>query len=205
MPQQANASLATIRVGGRDYPAVVERTCHTCASPYRHRIETEVVAGRSWRAIADALPPDAGLHARNLRDHFANQHLPVVNEVVQRLTEQQAEQRGEIVAAGAEQVVDHLAFAQSVIGRVNARVATGEIEPNVGDGLRAADLLAKHHPGPTMAEADYATALGIYASAARAVMTDDQHREFSDRLDDDSVLQDLAQRWEEMNSHRRVG
>jgi len=36
-------------------------------------------------------------------------------------------------------------------------------------------------------------------------MTDDQHREFSDRLDDDSVLQDLAQRWEEMNSHRRVG
>ncbi len=194
-----------MRVGGREYPHVSERTCKTCSSQYRDLIEQETVGGRTWKAISRSLPDDAGLTQRNLADHFRNGHLPVAAEATQLLAERQAEERGAVVEIGAARIVDYMEFAQAVMGRVNHRVAAGEVEPGISDGLRAADLLARYDPGPTMSEADYAQVLMIYADTAKAVMTSEAHQEFVARLDTNQALQDLAQRWDEIHTQRRDG
>jgi len=202
MAQQGNLGLATVRVGGREYPQVSERTCKACRSPYREQVESETVAGRPWKAILASLPDDAALTSRNLADHFRHGHLPVAAEATQLLAERQAEERGAVVETGAARIVDFLEFAQAVMGRVNHRVAAGEVEPGISDGLRAADLLARYDPGPTMSEADYAQVLMIYADTAKAVMTSEAHQEFVARLDTNQALQDLANRWQEIHAQR---
>jgi hypothetical protein len=202
MAQQGNLGLATVRVGGREYPQVSERTCKTCSSQYRDLIEQATVGGRTWKKIIRSLPAEAGLSERNLADHFRHGHLPVAAEATQLLAERQAEERGAVVETGAARIVDFLEFAQAVMGRVNHRVAAGEVEPGISDGLRAADLLARYDPGPTMSEADYAEVFSIYADTAKAVMTSEQHQEFVARLDTNQALQDLANRWQEIHAQR---
>ncbi|MEJ7744190.1 MAG: hypothetical protein WKF73_17635 [Nocardioidaceae bacterium] len=91
------------------------------------------------------------------------------------------------------------------MGRVNERVATGEVEPGISDGLRAADLLARYDPGPRMDEADYAQAFMRYTHAAETVMSSEQYEEFKVLCDADEALQDLARRWDEVQAHRRAG
>ena len=202
MAQQDGLGVATVRVGGHEYPYVTQRNCKVCCTAHRTQIEEQAVAGRPWKVIAESLPDDAKISARNVQAHFHNRHLPVDHEAVHQLTERQAEDRGAVVEVGAARVVNYREFAQTVVGRVNHRIAAGEVEPGVGDALRAADLLAKYDPGPQMSEADYAAAFGHYVAATRAVMTPEQYQDFTDRLDANEALQALAARWEEVHSPR---
>ena len=198
MPAQANMGLATVRVGGHEYPLISERACKTCCSPHRDIIERDCVGGRAWSAIIRSLPDDAGLSERNLSDHWRNGHLPVEAVAVNELAERQAEQRGAVVEEAAKKVVDYLDFAQTVVGRVNQRVATGDIEPSVNDALRAADLLARYQPETTAVdEADYLRAFMAYHETAAQIMTAEQFQEFGRRLDANAKLRELARRYDE--------
>lgn len=192
MPAASNQSVASINVGGREYPLVSEPTCRTCQSPHRRLIEAEAVAGVAWHAIVDRLPDDAGLTARNLSDHFRNQHLPVAAEGVRQLAERNAREVGEVVAAGAQRLVDYLDFARSVVGRVNDRVLAGEVEPSVGDAIRAAQMLLQHDAqpqGPT--NNDYVQGFVIYCEVAREMMGPELFGEFVHRLARHPVLRQL--------------
>lgn len=140
----ANASLAVVRVSGREYPVVSEPRCLTCQSTYRDEVERAVARSYSFEMIARSLPTDAGLSARNLSDHFRKGHLPVDNVAVTQLRERDAQERGEVVAEAAAAVVDAIGFARRVIGRVDERVLAGELAPDVRDGLAAAALVAKY-------------------------------------------------------------
>jgi len=197
MPQQRNASLAMVRIGGREYPAVNERTCRTCCSDYRDTIERETVAGRTWTAIIRSLPDDAGLTERNLSDHFRNQHLPVAAEATKRLAVRQAQDAGAVTEAAVTHVVDYLNFAQTVVGRVSQRVATGEVEPNVADGLRASELLARYQPDHQLDESTYLLAFVTYHEHAQTVMTPAQFQEFGRLLSTDPTLEALAREWDD--------
>jgi hypothetical protein len=190
--------LATIRLGGREYPLVSERACKTCSSPHRDIIERDSVSGRNWATIIRSSPDDAGLSERNLSDHWRNGHLPVEAVAVSELAERQAEQRGAVVKEAAKKIVDYLDFAQTVVGRVNERVATGDIEPSVADALRAADLLARYQPETTTTnEADYLTAFMAYHETAAEIMTAEQFQDFGRRLEANQVLRELSRRYEE--------
>lgn len=197
MPASANASIARIRVGGREYDAVSERTCRTCGSEFRAEIERQAVAGRTWARIIDSLPPDANLTARNLADHWKNGHVPIQEPSVVALAEQQANERGEVVEAAVEQVLDHLDFARALVGRVRRRVLAGELEPDVRDALRAMELLARYQPDSAIDERDIVAAFMSYHEHAQAIMTAEQFAEFGRRLDGDPVLRELGQRYDE--------
>lgn len=149
MPAPANASLARIEVAGRSYPVVTESRCRVCSSEQRERIEEETVSGKPWHAVAAALDPDAGINARNVRDHFANGHLPVKAATVQALADRQAHQRGEVVEQAVTVAVDFLDFCRTVVGDVNKQVLTGETRPTVRDALAASALLAQYEPAPS--------------------------------------------------------
>jgi len=99
--------------------------------------------GRTYRAIAAVLPPDAEISPRNLRDHFANGHLDLDAQAVQRASRQQ----GQALQAAREPLVQgkaaHLSFAHALLGRVAERLDSGEVQPEIRDGLAAARLLAQ--------------------------------------------------------------
>src|SRR4051812_32542213 len=101
------ASMVMVRVGRHDYPARHVSGCLTCTSPYRRRIEADVVAGRTYAAIARLLPPPEGDAPANpdwecIRRHFDSGHMPMQAEVRRRLIETRAKQVGKSIDNAAE-------------------------------------------------------------------------------------------------------
>jgi hypothetical protein len=87
---------------------------------------------------------------------------------------------------------------------VNEKLATGEIEPDVRDALRAAELLARFDPGPSMDESAYLQGFIIFHEIAKEIMTPEQSEEFGRRLAVDVTLQTLARRWDELSAERQA-
>ena len=202
MPAQSNSGLAAVRIAGRDYPVVNERTCRTCQSPLRAEAERQMVQGRTWAAIARDLPPEAGLSPRNLADHFRHGHLPVAEPAIQQLAEQDADQRGQDLKPAIDAVADYLDFARRVVGRVSRLVETGQAEPRVSDALRAAELLARFDPdpGPQLDVETFTAAFIEYFEAAEDIMSPEQFRTFGHQLRENATLARLEAAYE-----RRIG
>jgi hypothetical protein len=139
--------------------------CFVCSSKYRDEVERHLAAGRTYRAIAALLPSDADLTPRNLRDHLANGHLDLDAPAVQRASRQQEQDlqatREPLVQAKAA----HLSFAHAVLGRVAQRLDSGEVQPEIRDGIAAARLIAA-----TEAAAGERNGIEDYVSAMVALM-----------------------------------
>lgn len=204
MAIQSNAALATVRAGGHEYSLVSQRTCRTCNSPYREQIERDTVSGRTWKAILRDLPEDTDLTPRNVADHFKNGHLPVAEEAVRQLAERNSEAIGELVTTAAPAVVDYLAFAQSLVGRLNDRLVRGEAEPDFKDALRAAELLARYGAPSGLDEPTVAAAFIVYHQTAELIMTPGQFEDFGQRLEKDPTLRALAEEWEQRAAAARA-
>jgi hypothetical protein len=198
MTIQANASVANITVAGRTYPARYERRCRTCCHPMRARVETEVVAGRPWTAVANSLPDGPALNARNIADHFRNGHLPVKEETVARLAERQADERGQVLAAGADAVVAHADFVATVLARTDHLVRSGAVAPTVRDGLAAATLLAQlEAERPAFDEDDLARVILIHLQVAEDSLPADVCTDYLQRVAADPAMRAMAERWEQ--------
>lgn len=195
MTAPSNQSLATVRLGGREYPASGSQRCGTCVSPEREAIERHLVRGWSPATIAQSLPPERALTARQIGDHF-RAHLPVADEGVQRYRERAAEERGETVEEGAEQVVSALSFARRVMVEVDARLAAGDLQPQVRDGLKAAQVLADHdvdHDGD-LSRDDVAEAFMRCLAAIRANCSADQVRAIGRDIGRDPLMREILAR-----------
>ena len=206
MTSHLNASLASVTVGGRTYPYTTAKGCRVCNSrSVRLEAENQIVSGRTWARIAEELPPEAGLSARNLKDHYTAGHMPVFEAAVQEHLERASTLRGEEIGPAVERIADHLDFAQAVVGRVNERLVAGEVEPTVRDALSAADHLARYAPAETgYDEADTVAAFMEYHDAARAVMDDETWKEFGRRLKSNPTLNTLLAQFSERHSGSRV-
>lgn len=196
MTQHLNASLATVTVGGRTYPYVTAKGCLVCNSPAEVRLmaEEQTVAGRNWVKIAEALPEGCGLTARNVKDHYANGHIPVHEAAVQEHLDRASKQRGESVAPAAARLADHLDLAQAVLGRVHDRLQAGEVEPTVREALMAGEHLARYSGQAADAadEADYVEAFMIYHETAQKHMSPESLAAFGRDLVSNPVLKALA-------------
>jgi len=150
--------------------------------------------GRTYRAIAAVLPPDAEISPRNLRDHFANGHLDLDAQAVQRASRQQ----GQALQAAREPLVQgkaaHLSFAHSLLGRVAERLDSGEVQPEIRDGLAAARLLAQTEEaaGQQAKIDDYVTALVTLIDTVREHVIDETFTKIGRALARDPIIRDLA-------------
>jgi len=198
VPAPLNASVATVKVAGHSYPAVTERNCLTCTSPFRWEIEEQILLGRTYARIVAELPKDASLSARNLADHFRNGHIPLQEATVQALVDDHAEKRGEALQPTVEAAVEHVDFARRLLSRVSERVLDGEIEPNIRDGLRAAEFIAKYDTTEPVGADLFTQAFIVYFDTARQLMSDDQFIRFGKQLNDNELLSELQEEW-----HRR--
>jgi len=146
-----NADLES-SVQGQPYALVSVPNCRTCQSPLRPDIERALVTGRSYSGIARQFP-EAGLSARNIGEHFRRGHLPVRDEALRRLAEERAAQIARDIDEGAGIVVDQVLFARAVVQRSFDRMASGDAEPDIRQGLAAARLLADFDDTATQMEA----------------------------------------------------
>lgn len=195
MTAHLNPGLATMTVGGREYPYKFVPSCKTCRSPLRQVIEEGLVSGRPFGAILADLPVDHDLSVRNVRDHLQADHLGVMTVAAERLREEVATSRGRVVEEGVSAVRQSIDFARLVLGRVVDRVAAGALQPDIRDGIAAAKLLAIVE-GASGVEAETARlgeALVCYADAAAQVMSLQQRQEFAHRLEGYAVIRECLE------------
>ena len=142
--------------------------CLTCSSPYRTEIETAFVKGYTPTTIVRHLPADANLTARNLRDHFVRQHLPLDDAVVARLVEEERQHRDEVVKAGADSAIRTLGLSYLVRDEVEQRLKAGDLSVSVKDGLAAEALITRYEMA-TRTAMDQDTMIAGVAGFAQAV------------------------------------
>lgn len=191
-------SVITYKIGGREYPLVTNRQCKVCMSPYRFDIEEHIVLGRVYKKIIEGLPEGHGLTTANVKNHYYNGHLPMAVSATREIVERRAEQVGKRIEDATESLIDGLTLAETVVQKTFERIASGEIEPDLLDGMRAAKLLAQmgtYDQGGVDQHA-IVEAFIIYHEAAQEHMTPEEFEAFGDALNSNPVLAALASRFE---------
>lgn len=192
--RNSNAALITVEMDGVSTPLSSIPQCYVCSSKYRDDVEQHLAAGRTYVAIAALLPCDADLSPRNLRDHYANGHLDIDAPAVQRASRQQGQAleaaRQPLVAAKAA----HLGFAHAVLQRVAERLHSGEVEPEIKDGLAAAKLIAATEAaaGAKSGIEDYVTAMIALIEVVREIVPAQTFIAIGQSLAGNPILKELA-------------
>ena len=203
------ASIAAYRFNGKTYPFKTVSRCLTCQSPHRLEIEQMIARGVPYSRIVKDLDLREGRNrvtTTSMSSHFNNGHMPVQSEVVRRVIERRARERGADMDPALSALVEGQGFAELVLHRVVERLADGEIDPGIGDGLSAAKLLADLAPHEQAAsEADYVAAFMEYHRVAQDLMTPSQFEEFGRRLASSAVLKALTEKYAEATTGSEDG
>ena len=194
MVRNANADLVTVEMDVIASPLSSVPQCYVCASKYRDEVESHLAAGRTYKAIAAILPPDADLSPRNARDHYANGHLDLDAPAVQRASRQQEQELLAVREPLVQAKAAHLSFAHAVLGRVAQRLDSGEVQPEIRDGIAAARLLAQTEEaaGQQAKIDDYVTAMGALIDTVREHVSDETFTKIGRALARDPIIRDLA-------------
>lgn len=194
-PAQGGASIVAYRLGGRDYPLRTNAQCFVCLSPWRLRVEEGLVQGYPYVAIVRELPEDSGLSARHVASHYKGGHLPYDVEVMRRIVEARAEKLGRSIEEGIDSLVDQVTLAEVVVQRVFEGVASGELRPDVAEGLAAAKLLQQVEQEVDGGDkAAWTEAVMIYFDLTRRVMSGEQYAELGKLIATNPILRALRQR-----------
>jgi hypothetical protein len=187
-----NADLES-NVQGHPYALVSVPNCRTCQSPLRPDIERALVTGRSYSGIARQFP-QAGLSARNIGEHFRRGHLPVRDEALRRLAEERATQIARDIDEGAGVVVDQVLFARAVVQRSFERLALGDAEPDIREGLAAARLLADFDDTGTQVEAQALFVLTkAYVDEMEKIASPEQMAEWAEACTNNAEVQRVTE------------
>jgi len=195
----AGSSAIIYRVGGREYPLQTNRQCRVCMSPHRFDIEEALINGRTYRKIIESLPDGHDLVMANVKNHYLNGHLPLEQAATRQIVEARAERVGKSIEDAAQSLVDGLTLAEVVVQKTFEGIASGEIAPDLKDGLAAAKFLAdfgEYDEGGGTDMLAVSEAFMVYNDAAAEVMTPEQYRAFGALLNSNPVLKALAAKYD---------
>ena len=139
----ARRSTVMYQVGGRQYPMRTQPECFVCQSPLRAEIETQLLKGYGYAAIARHLPEDSGIQQHNIEQHLKRGHLPLELTVRRAIMEDRATALGKQIEDAEGSIIDHLSFARMGLQRVFERMAEGYLQPDIKDGIEFAKLIIK--------------------------------------------------------------
>jgi hypothetical protein len=201
-------SMVQVQIGQRVYDAVYISSCRTCTSPARMLIEEKILQNFSFRAIAEQFSETVvegenghpqtlpRITHQSIYGHFHNGHMPLEAATLRRLAEKRARSIGADYEAQAEQFVDHVVLAEATVARVYERMAKGEIEPEVKDGLAAAKMIAEIEATTSKgldAEA-WSDAMQVYFETAQQFMDPTTWGRFTRALSVNPILRALEKR-----------
>lgn len=193
------------RLAGREYPMRSAQGCKTCDSPHRLDVERQIAAGHSYASVVRSLPEEAGLTPANVRAHLVAGHLPLQVEALRRIAEERAESIGRDVESGVASLVDQVVLARTVVQRSFERIAAGDAEPEVADGIAAARLL--HQMGVDDQQGDkdlWTEAFMAYHDVARRLMPPEMFARFGDELRVNPILRSLQERHSQRDRERQL-
>lgn len=202
-------SLVQVKIGNKIYDARYEKTCKTCTHPARMAIEESLVKGDGYRTISKAFSgtewqgrdgsvqilPDVGF--QSIRNHCIRGHMPLSASALRQITEERTRQLSVDYEEMADRFVDHYTVTRAVVQRGHERLVMGEIEPDLRETLAAAKLLKEIEEGRLGGGVDaemWNQAMVAYFEIARELMPPDMWMEFTQRLRENEVLQELATR-----------
>jgi hypothetical protein len=138
-----------IRVGDRTYPAKHVPQCRVCRSKYRGDIERGIISGLTYQSIISDLVDPFEDHSplgtpnyQSVLRHVRNKHMPVPFSIQRQVIEERAAELGRSVEEGERLLVDSVAVHRAVIQRGFERMNNGEIQPTMGDLMKALQLQA---------------------------------------------------------------
>jgi hypothetical protein len=189
--------MLSYRIGGHVYPRTARAGCAVCASPYRSDIEVAISSGQNYTGIIGGLPEGSQLEVRHLSTHFRAGHMPLRQSAMRKIIEDREVELGKAIEDGADSLADHVMLARVVVQRSFERIAKGELEPTVADGIAAAKILQTVGVDDSDTDkAAYAEAFMIWMETAQQVMTEDQFLAFGASLNGNPVLQGLVSRYQ---------
>lgn len=195
----SGSSVAMYKMGGRLYPMTAQSHCHVCNSRYRREIEVGIANGHAYAAIQTSIKAGDDtfeVSVASMRRHYERGHMPLDTEAVRRKLERRALQRGADLDAGVESLVDGMGLAEAVVQKTFEAIQSGELNPDVKDGLAAATLMERFAPIEASVSTEaYGQAFVVYFDTAQKVMTPGQFEEFGRRLQSDPTLKALIERY----------
>lgn len=188
------------RTGGRDYEAKIVANCRLCNSPYRTEVENALLKSYSYVSIERALPEDAKISWKNIRNHYKNGHMPIEESMKRALIESDAQDRGLDVEAYEQALANHVTLAKLGVQKTMDRMMSGEIKPDISDGIAFARLLAQvESQAGTDTGFDVTTltaGFAVYMEAMSQVCTREQMDEIVGRINSNPVMASLLRRHE---------
>ncbi len=178
--------------------------CKVCNSDHRIEIEDALLRGRGYTAIWRSLPPTAqeSLSIANIKSHYTSGHLPSDVSVTRVLTEKRAQEVGLILDEAEGSIADHVTLLQETVRRTFERIVTGQVLPEVQDGLAAARILTSLGVGDG-GEIDmhvWSQALREMMLIAREVMDPEQFALYGQRLATSPVLHAIREKFQAAES-----
>jgi hypothetical protein len=140
-------SLASVEVG-ESFPYIVESRCRICSSSRRLDVERALVKAMTYERIAETHGEPDKINARGMMAHV-KRGVPMNAPAVVAVARARSEEVSEAIAALIRGATANLGFAHAVVDRVRARLASGDVQPNVRDGHAVARLIAECGPGST--------------------------------------------------------
>ena len=187
-------SLASVEVGGESFPYKTEPRCRVCSSTDRLDIERALVKGLTYERIADLFGQSGPVNARGVRNHVERGHVPINAPAVLAVAKARSEEVTEAISPLIRGAAANLSFAHAVVDRVRARLASGDVEPSVKDGLAAMRLITECEAGAGPADADeWQSEFIALLDAVREVMTPGQFNELATRLNTRKREREAAQ------------
>lgn len=167
--------MVMVRIGRHSYPYRTEPLCSVCQCTYRIDIERALVHGDSYRAIHTAFegrdPAPPSIDA--MLGHVTRGHLPLPQATSRLMLEQRAQTLGKDIESSVESLVDYSVVSEEIIRKGFRRLQDGEIEPSMGDLLKAMEFQAKLDAGSPSGDLSmdaWQEALMEYFEIARRMM-----------------------------------
>lgn len=136
--EKREGSVASYRSAGQIKPLVTETRCHTCMHNDRFDIEIAIIQATPYRLISQRY----GISPDSLRSHMAK-HIPLEQTIMRASLDARAVDRGIIIDEVTTNYLTYIGFAETIMNRVYQRMAQGEIDPDMDDGLKAIAILQK--------------------------------------------------------------
>jgi hypothetical protein len=202
--EDSRTGVMLVRVGGRAYPARQVPQCRTCRSKYRTQIELGIINGMPYLKLVEELVDPFQDHSplgpptmKSIMNHVARKHMPVPYSTKRQIIEERAREIGRSVEEGEQLLVDNVAVHRTIVQRGFERLNAGEIEPTMGDLMKALQIQAAVE-GPKdeggLDEDAWREALMEYMTIVQRIVSLDQLGQIKHEMASSPVLQEIAAR-----------
>lgn len=184
------------RMGGTMVPVISDPRCKVCNGPYRFDVDEYILVGTAFKKINDRLPEGVEYTTYCLRGHWKN-HMSLEQSEAVGIVHRRAQRVGKRIEDAEESLVDGISLLETVVQRTFEKIAKGQIEPTLRDGLAAAQVLAQlgEYDDSELDQQAYVEAFSVYQDEARRIMGEDAFEAFGEALASNPVLAALTARY----------